>query len=136
LRRRLLAADIFVLGTPIWLGQPSSICKRVLERMDAFLGETGEAGRMVSFGRVAVVAIAGNENGAHHCAAELFQALNDVGFSIPATAATYWVGEAMGSTDYKDLAKTPDKVAEATRRLALNAVHLATLLKASPYQPG
>jgi multimeric flavodoxin WrbA len=95
LRRRILAADILIVGTPIWLGQPSSVCKRVLERMDAFLSETDEAGRMVSFGEVAAVAVVGNEDGAHHVCAELYQALNDVGFSIAATAGTYWVGEAM-----------------------------------------
>jgi multimeric flavodoxin WrbA len=136
LRRQILDADILVLGTPIWLGQPCSICKRVLERMDAFLGETDEAGRLVSFGRIAVVAIVGNEDGAHHCTAELFQALDDVGFSIPAAGATYWVGEAMGHTDYKNLPQTPENVAQATRRLALNAVHLAALLKDNPYPPG
>ena len=78
LRRRILAADILIVGTPIWLGQPSSVCKRVLERMDAFLSETDEAGRMVSFGKVAAVAVVGNEDGAHHVCAELYQALNDV----------------------------------------------------------
>ena len=97
LRKTLLAADILVIGTPIWLGQPSSVAKRVLERMDAFLDETDDQGRMPSYGKVAFVAVVGNEDGAHHCAAEIFQALNDVGFTIPAGAGTYWVGEAMGT---------------------------------------
>lgn len=135
LRRKVLEADIFLLGTPIWLGQPSSICKRVLERMDAFLGETDEEGRMVSYGRVAAVAVVGNEDGAHHVTAEVYQALADVGFTIPANASTYWVGEAMGKTDYRDLDGTPDAVGSATRMLASNSVHLARLLKSSPY-PG
>ena len=73
--------------------------------MDAFLGETDDRGRMVSFDRVALVAVVGNEDGAHHVSAELYQALNDVGFTLPANAVTYWVGEAMGSTDYKDLGR-------------------------------
>ena len=131
LRRRILAADILIVGTPIWLGQPSSVCKRVLERMDAFLSETDEAGRMVSFGKVAAVAVVGNEDGAHHVCAELYQALNDVGFSIAATAGTYWVGEAMQGVDYKDLEKTPEQVAKATNMLARNTVHLAGLLRNS-----
>jgi len=135
LRRRVLAADILILGTPIWLGQPSSIAKRVMERMDAFLDETDDRGRMPAFGKVAVAAIVGNEDGAHHCHAEIYQALNDVGFTIPAGAGTYWVGEAMGSTDYKDLKKPYDKTMQATRMLAANAVHLAGLLTAKPY-PG
>lgn len=133
LRRRILAADILVLGTPIWLGQPSSVAKRVMERMDAFLEETDERGRMPSFSKVAVAAVVGNEDGAHHCHAEIYQALNDVGFTIPAGAGTYWVGEAMGSTDYRDLRKPYDKTVQATRMLAANAVHLAGLLAHKPY---
>lgn len=135
LRKRILAADILIIGTPIWLGQPSSIAKRVLERMDAFLEETDDQNRMPSFGKVAVAAIVGNEDGAHHCHAEIYQALNDVGFTIPAGAGTYWVGEAMGSTDYKDLKAPYDKTVQTTKMLASNAAHLAGLLKASRY-PG
>jgi multimeric flavodoxin WrbA len=135
LREKILAADILLIGTPIWLGQPSSVCKRVLERMDAFLEETDDEGRMVSFGRVAAVAVVGNEDGAHHVSAELFQALNDVGFTIPATAVAYWVGEAMGDVNYVDLEETPEAVQAATATLARNAAHLAGLLKERAY-PG
>jgi multimeric flavodoxin WrbA len=135
LRKRLLAADILVMATPIWLGQPSSVAKRVLERMDAFLDETDEKGRMPSYGKVALAVIVGNEDGAHHTAAELFQALLEVGFSVPPGGATYWVGEAMGSKEYKSLFKTPKPVAEWTPMLASNAIHLARLLKARKY-PG
>lgn len=135
LRRRILAADILVLGTPIWLGQPSSICKRALERMDAFLSETDEQGRMVSYGRVAAVAVVGNEDGGHHVSAELYQALNDVGFSLAPNAVSYWVGEAMGKVNFQDLEPIPDKVKNAAAMLARNTAHLARLLKAEAY-PG
>ncbi|MGE0311880.1 MAG: flavodoxin family protein [Lautropia sp.] len=135
LRERVLDADILVLGSPIWLGQPSSVAKRVVERMDAFLSETDGHGRMPSFGRVAAVAVVGNEDGAHHVAAELFQALNDVGFTLAANASTYWVGEAMGGTDYQDLAQPPKGTADATAMMVRNAVHLANRLKGNPY-PG
>ncbi len=128
LRRQILEADILVIGTPVWLGQPSSVTKRVLERLDAFLGETDDAGRMISYDKVAIVAVVGNENGAHHVSAELFQALNDVGFTIPAGAVTYWVGEAKGSTDYKDLDPKPEAVTSTTATVARNAAHLARLL--------
>ena len=135
-RRRIMAADIVVVGTPIWLGQPSSVCKRVLERMDAFISEADEAtGHMPAYGKVAGVAVVGNEDGAHHVCAELFQALVDVGFTIPASASTYWVGEAMGGTNYVDLERTPEKTAGTTRTLARLTAHLAGLLKASAY-PG
>lgn len=135
IRRRILDADILVLGTPIWLGHPSSVCQRVLERLDAFLGELDDQGRKVSYGRVAGVVVVGNEDGAHHAIAELLQALNDVGFSMAANASTYWVGEAMHKTDFKDLAQTPNVLAGATAGMARNAAHLARLLREAQY-PG
>ncbi|HEY0086276.1 MAG TPA: NAD(P)H-dependent oxidoreductase [Allosphingosinicella sp.] len=135
IRRRILEHDILIFGTPIWLGQMSSVAKRVLERMDAFLGETDERGRMPSFGKLAVAAIVGNEDGGHNVTADLFQGLNDEGWTIPAGAACYWVGEAMGKIDFKDLPEVPDKVMETAKMLASNAAHLAGLLKAHAY-PG
>ena len=135
LREKILAHDILILGGPIWMGQVSSVTKRVLERMDAFLSETDDAGRMPSYGKVAVAAIVGNEDGAHFCSAQMFQALNDVGWTIPAIGACYWVGEAMGSVDFKDLKTTPKKVKETAKMVASNAAHLAGLLSKSNY-PG
>jgi hypothetical protein len=90
---------------------------------------------MPSYGKLAVAAIVGNEDGAHHCVAEIFQALNDVGFTIPAGGSTYWVGEAMGSVDLADLPKIPEKVASTNRMLARSTAHLAGLLRQSAY-PG
>ncbi|MDG5489894.1 NAD(P)H-dependent oxidoreductase [Sphingomonas sp. BGYR3] len=135
IRKKILGADILILGGPIWMGQIGSVAKRVLERMDAFISETDDSGRMPSYGKVAVAAIVGNEDGAHFSSAQIFQSLNDVGFTIPAVAACYWVGEAMGSTDFKDLEATPEKVLETAAMVAGNAAHLAMLLKQSPY-PG
>jgi multimeric flavodoxin WrbA len=136
IRAQILAADIFVLGTPIWLGHPASPAQRVLERLDAFLGETDERGRMISYDRVAIVAVVGNEDGAHHVAAELFQGLNDVGFAIPPNGVTYWVGEAMQSTDYRELIPRPKKTAETTGTAARNAAHLARMLREHPLPDG
>ncbi len=133
LRKRIMEADILVVATPIWMGQPSSVCKRVLERLDAVLSEIDDDGRYPTFGKVAVAAVVGNEDGAHHCCAEIYQALTDVGFTVPGASPPYWVGEAMGSTDYQDLERTPKKVAETVRTIASNAAHLAQLLKKSPY---
>jgi multimeric flavodoxin WrbA len=132
LRQRVINCDILVMGTPIWLGQPSSVAKRVCERMDAFLDETDDNDRMPSYGKVAAVVVVRNEDGAHHVLAELYQALNDCGFAIPPNAVTYWVGEAMGDKDYKDLLRTPKVVSKMTAMLASNATHLARLLKRDP----
>ena len=133
LREKILAADILLIATPIWMGQPGSVAKMVMERLDAEISETDDEGRPSMFGKVAAVAVVGNEDGAHHASAEIMQALADVGFSVPAQSVTYWVGEAMGATDYKDLAETPEKTATTTATLAANATHLARLLKADNY---
>jgi hypothetical protein len=104
-------------------------------RRHPFLDEADEKGRTPAYGKVAAVVSVGNEDGAHHVSAELFQALADVGFTIAAGGPTYWVGEAMGDVDYKDLKKTPEVVANATKMVCRNAIDLARLLKDAPY-PG
>lgn len=135
LRRRILEADILVFGTPIWMGQMSSLAKRVVERMDAFLSETDGKGRMPSYGKIALVAVVGNEDGAHNVSADLYQALSDTGWTVPASAVSYWVGEAMGDVDFQDLPNIPDIVEQTAAMAASNAAHLAGLLKGRPY-PG
>jgi multimeric flavodoxin WrbA len=133
LREKVLAADILVFVTPTWLGQHSSVAQRVLERLDAELGETDAEGRPILFGKVAIAGVLGNEDGAHHIAAILFQALNDVGFTIPAQASVYWNGEAMQGVDYKDLDETPEKTAQTIAVATRNAAHLARALHISQY---
>lgn len=135
IRQRIMDSDILVLATPTWMGQQSSVCQRVLERLDAELSETDEQGRLQTYGRVAIAVVVGNEDGAHHITSVIFQALNDVGFTIPASGGVYWNGEAMHTTDYKDLDETPEKVASTTASLAANAAHLAKLLKDHGYPP-
>lgn len=135
IREQVLGADILLIATPTWMGQASSVCMRVLERLDAELSEKDDRGRPSVFGKVAVVAVVGNEDGAHHITSQVFQALNDVGFSIPAQGATYWNGEAMHGTDYKDLEQTPEATAGTNATVAANAAHLARLLKGANY-PG
>lgn len=133
IRDTILAADILVLSTPIWLGHPSSIAQRVMERLNADISETDDEGRMLTYGKVAAVCVVGNEDGAHKVSADLFQGLNDVGFSLAPNAVTYWVGEALQGTDYQDLDKTPEKTAATTATLAANTAHLARQLKAASY---
>jgi multimeric flavodoxin WrbA len=133
IREKMLAADIFIIATPTWVGHMSSVALRVIERLDAELGETDVHGRLLTYGKVAAVAIVGNEDGAHKITADVFQGLNDLGFTIPAQAATYWNGEAMQQTDYKDLAEIPEMVAKTNKAVARNAAHLARLLKRREY---
>lgn len=133
LRQKILDADILVFCTPTWLGHMSSVAQRVLERLDAELSETDSAGRPSLTDKIAVTAVVGNEDGAHKITADLYQALDDIGFTIPAQGGTYWNGEAMHTVDYKDLGTVPEEVASATATLARNAVHLAQVLRGSPY---
>jgi len=133
IRERVLGADILILVTPTWVGHASSVAHRVLERLDAELSETDASGRPTLFGTVGVVGVVGNEDGAHAIFADLAQALNDVGVTLPAQANTYWNGTAMETVDYNDLPSTPETTASATATAARNAAHLAALLKGEPY---
>ena len=135
IRAQLVGADILIISTPTWMGQQSSVCQRVLERLDAELSETGDNGQPLVAGKVGIAAVVGNEDGAHHISAVLFQGLNDVGFTIPAQGVTYWNSEAMHSTDFKDLGETPDATAATTATAAANAAHLARLLRGRNYPP-
>lgn len=135
IRSAINGADILVFATPTWVGHMSSVAQRVLERLDAELSETDSEGRPAMVGKVAVTAVVGNEDGAHKITADLFQALDDIGFTIPAQGGTYWNGEAMQGTDYSDLDGTPEPVATTTATVARNAAHLAARLKAHPYPP-
>lgn len=133
LRQKMLAADILILATPTWVGQMSSMALRVIERLDAELSETDDKGRLLTYGKVAAVAIVGNEDGAHKITADVFQSLNDLGFTIPAQAATYWNGEAMQQVDYQDLDAIPEAVAKTNATVARHTAHLAHILKENEY---
>jgi multimeric flavodoxin WrbA len=134
IRAELMDADVLVLATPTWMGQHSSVAQRVLERLDAELSETDDEGRLQTYGKVAVAVVVGNEDGAHHVSAVLFQGLNDVGFTLAANAVTYWNDEAKGQyRTYKDLGETPEGVTETNAKVAANAAHLARLLKGAQY---
>jgi multimeric flavodoxin WrbA len=135
LRKKVLAADILIVSTPTWMGHMSSVAQRVLERLDAELAVFDDAGRAILAGKVAVAAVVGNEDGAHKIIADLFQALDDVGYTIPSQGGTYWNGVAMHKKDYLDLEETPEEVATANRLVVTNAVHLARALRAHPYAP-
>ena len=134
--RAVRASDVLVFATPTWVGHMSSVAQRVLERLDAEISSTDDQGRPAMFGKVAVVAAVGNEDGAHKIIADSFQGLNDIGFTIPAQGATYWNHEAMNPKDYKDLVETPEAVAATIRTLSANAAHLARHLSQQQYPAG
>ena len=132
IRTRILASEILVLATPTWFGQPSSVAKRVIERMDAMLSETDDDGLPVAFNRVAGFVVTGNEDGAHHVIAELAQAVNDIGYTVPAQAWTYWnKGPGPGPT-YLETDEGHEWSARTARTAAGNLIAVAEALASHP----
>lgn len=131
----LTASDILIMATPTWVGQPSSVSKLALERMDAMISETKDDGTYAAYNKVAGVIVTGNEDGAHHVITEIAGALIDIGFTIPGQAWTYWnmgpgPGPSYTETDHKH------EWSEKTgRTMAANLVAAATALRAHPLPP-
>jgi multimeric flavodoxin WrbA len=132
IRAKLLAAEILVFATPTWLGRPSSVAQRVLERMDAMLSETDAEGRPVAYNRVAGVVVTGNEDGAHHVISEIAGALIDIGYTIPGQAWTYWNRGPGPGDSYLDTDEGKDWSHETGRAAASNLVAVARALSAHP----
>jgi multimeric flavodoxin WrbA len=129
---KVLEADIVVFGTPTWMGQPSSVVKRVLERLDALLSETSEDGTPVAFNKVAGYVVTGNEDGAHHCIAEMMGAANDIGFTSPGQNWTYWnKGPGPGEEEYSSSDET-EWTHSTGDAMAHVLVHTARALAANP----
>lgn len=132
LSEKVLAADILVIGTPIWLGDKSSICTKIVERLYSLSGKLNEAGQYVYYGRVGGCMVTGNEDGAKHCAMNILYSLQHVGYSIPPQADAAWVGEAGPGPSYLDEGSGgPEN--EFTNRnttfMTWNLMHLARMLK-------
>jgi multimeric flavodoxin WrbA len=132
IRRRVLDAEILVFASPTWLGRPSSVAQRVLERMDAMLSERDEEGRPVAYNRVAGVVVTGNEDGAHHVISEISGALGDIGFTIPGQAWTYWNRGPGPGDDYLDDEAGHDWAHSTGKAAAANLRAAATALAAHP----
>ena len=132
LHEELLGAEILVMATPTWVGHPSSIAQRVLERMDAMISETDGEDRPVAYNRVAGVVVTGNEDGAHHVTSEIAGALGDIGYTVPGQAWTYWhLGPGAGP-NYTDTDQGHDWSHSTGRAMASNLVAVASALAKSP----
>lgn len=133
LREKVGAAEILVIATPTWLGQPSSVAKRVLERMDAMLSETKQDGKTpVAYGKIAGVVVTGNEDGAHHVIGEVCGALNDIGYTMPGQNWTYWnKGPGPGDEEWSTTDER-DWTLKTGRAMASNLASVASALAAHP----
>lgn len=129
---RVLAADILVLGTPIWLGEKSSVCTRVIERLYSCSGMLNEQGQWIYYGRVGGCIVTGNEDGAKHCAMNVLYSLQHLGYVIPPQADSAWLGEAGPGPSYADPGSGGPQNAFTQRNtvfLAWNLMHVAAMLR-------
>jgi multimeric flavodoxin WrbA len=132
---QILDSEILVIATPTWIGRPSSIAQRALERMDAMIAETDEEERPVAYNRVAGVVVTGNEDGAHHVISEVSGALGDIGFTIPGQAWTYWNKGPGPGEDYSETDEGHEWARTTGRAAASNLFALAAALAANPVPP-
>jgi multimeric flavodoxin WrbA len=132
LHEAMMSSEILVIGTPTWLGQPSSVSKRVLERMDAMLAEKKDDGTYAAYNKVAGVVVTGNEDGAHHVISEVAGALIDIGFTVPGQAWTYWNRGPGAGKSYLQTDEGHEWSASTGRTMANNLVAVARALQANP----
>ena len=129
---RVLAADILILGTPIWLGEKSSVCTRVIERLYGNSAQLNERGQCAYYGRVGGCIITGNEDGAKHCAMNVLYSLQHLGYTIPPQADAAWLGEVGPGPSYLDEGSGgPDNdfTNRNTTFMTWNLMHLARMLR-------
>lgn len=140
LQRRILAADILVIGTPIWLGAKSSVATQVIERLYAYSSDTNEKGQYIYYGRVGGCIVTGNEDGVKHCGRDILYSLQHIGYTIPPQADCGWIGEVGPGPSYGDTEFGDKKLdvpmgydSEFTNKnatiMAWNLMHMAKLLK-------
>jgi multimeric flavodoxin WrbA len=132
IQKQVMAADILVIGTPIWLGDKSSICTRVIERLYGWSGKLNEKGQYAYYGRVGGCIVTGNEDGIKHCAMNILYSLQHLGYVIPPQADAGWIGEAGPGPSYGDDGKVGldnDFIQRNTTFMAWNLMHMARMLK-------
>jgi multimeric flavodoxin WrbA len=131
IQRRILAAEILVIGTPIWLGAKSSVCTSVVERLYGYSGELNDRGQWIYYGRTGGVVVTGNEDGIKHVAMETLYSLQHLGFVVPPQADCGWIGEAGPGPSYadEDGGRANDFTRRNTAFMAWNLMHTARMLK-------
>ena len=132
LKERILAADILVIGTPIWLGEKSSEAQKLIERLYSLSGQTNDKGQYLYYGKVGGCVITGNEDGAKHCSMSILYALQHIGYSIPPQADCGWLGEIGPGPSYLDEESNASENSFTNRNttfMTYNMLHLAKMLK-------
>jgi multimeric flavodoxin WrbA len=125
--------DILIIGSPVWLGEQSSIATLVIERLYGGSEMSNEKGQYIYYNKAGGVVVTGNEDGAKHVARSVIYALSHIGFTIPPNVDTYWVGEAgPGPSFIEAKGNTNEFTMRHARIMAYNLMHFARLLKEHP----
>ncbi len=132
IRASIVNSEILVMASPTWLGKPSSVAQRALERMDAMLSETDDEGRPIAYNRVAGFVVTGNEDGAHHVISELAGGLIDIGYTVPGQAWTYWNKGPGPGDEYLDTDEGHDWSRATGLTAAANLLAVARALETNP----
>ncbi len=132
IQENVKAADILVIGSPIWLGEKSSVCTKVIERLYANSSKLNEHGQYAYYGRVGGCLITGNEDGAKHCSMNILYSLQHLGYVIPPQADAGWLGEAGPGPSYLDEGSggpENDFTNRNTTFMTWNLLHLARMIR-------
>jgi len=140
IQKKIMAADILVIGTPIWLGVKSSVATLVVERMYAYSGDRNAKGQWLYYGKAGGCVVTGNEDGVKHCAMDILYALQHIGYMVPPQADCGWIGEAGPGPSYGDtewagkkidppMGYNNDFTNRNTTYMAWNLMHTARMLK-------
>lgn len=130
--KRIIAADIIVVGSPIWLGEISSETRKLIERLYSKSAETNDRDQYLYYGKVGGCIITGNEDGVKHCSSGILYSLQHIGYSIPPQADSGWIGEVGPGPSYLDEeanAAENDFTNRNTTFMAYNLMHLANMLR-------
>lgn len=124
-------ADILVIGTPLWLGEESSLCRVIIERLYAHSGQRNDRGQYIFYGKVGGCVITGNEDGVKHASMTCLYAMQHVGYTIPPQADCGWIGEVGPGKSYGDdgAGYDNDFTKRNTTFMTWNLMHLARMLK-------
>ncbi|MBO6657650.1 MAG: flavodoxin family protein [Pseudomonadales bacterium] len=132
IQAKIDACDILIIGTSVWLGEKSSVCNRVLERMYGYTHSLNDKGQYRDYGKVGATLITGNEDGVKHCAMNILFSLSHMGYTVPPQADAGWMGEAGPGPSYMDEGsggQANDFTNRNTTFLVWNSLHLARMLK-------
>jgi multimeric flavodoxin WrbA len=126
-------AEILIIGTPVWLGEKSSIASLAIERLYGGSGLTNDKGQYLYYNKVGGVVVTGNEDGAKDASRSILYGLSHIGFTIPPNVDTYWVGEAGPGPSFIEAEGNKNEFTmQHVKIMSYNLMHFAKMLKENP----